>query len=132
MVHQNVVETMPADPKRRRAHLLGLRAEGIAAFWLMLKGYRILERRYRTPRGEIDLIAKRFDTIAIVEVKARDTLDAALEAITPGNRRRIVEAAYLWLGRNPQHGEATLRFDALLIAPRRLPHHMRNAFEAHR
>lgn len=123
---------MPADPKRRRAHLLGLRAEGIAALWLMLKGYRILERRYRTPRGEIDLIAKRFDTIAIVEVKARDTLDAALEAITPGNRRRIVEAAYLWLGRNGQHRDATLRFDALLIAPKRWPHHMRNAFEAHR
>lgn len=123
---------MPADPKRRRAHLLGLKAEGRAALWLRLKGYRILARRYRTPRGEIDLIARRGDTVAIVEVKARENYDVALEAITPANRRRIVEAAYLWLSRNPRFSNATLRFDAVLVCPRKWPHHLANAFVAHR
>ncbi|AXS38939.1 YraN family protein [Breoghania sp. L-A4] len=121
---------MTADPKRRRAHLWGLKAEARAALWLRLKGYRILARRYRTPRGEIDLVARRGGTVAIVEVKARDTRDAALEAITPANRRRVVEAANLWLSRNPRYNAATLRFDALLIAPGQWPHHMPNAFDA--
>ncbi len=126
------VEAMTVDPKRRRAHFWGLKAEGRAALWLRLKGYRILARRYRTPRGEIDLVARRGGTIAIVEVKARGTRDAALEAITPANRRRITEAASLWLSRNPRYNDATLRFDALLIAPGRWPRHLPNAFEAHR
>lgn len=121
-----------AEGRRRRAYLLGHRAETVAAVWLRLKGYRILARRYRTPRGEIDIVARRGTTVAMVEVKARDRLDAALEAVTPGARRRIVEAAHLWLARNPAYADATLRFDVLLIAPGRWPKHVPNAFSSHR
>lgn len=117
---------------RRAAYRLGLSAETRAALWLRLKGYRILARRYRTPRGEIDLIARRGKTIAFVEVKARANRNAALEAISPQAQRRIVEAAHIWLSTNPGCMDVTLRFDAMLIAPRRLPHHMANAWQAHR
>lgn len=123
---------MAAEGRRRRAYLLGHRAETVAALWLRLKGYRILARRYRTPKGEIDLVARRGDTVAMVEVKARESLDAALEAITPANRRRIVEAAHMWLARNPACADATLRFDVLLIAPGHWPKHLPNAFSSHR
>ncbi|PTW63232.1 putative endonuclease [Breoghania corrubedonensis] len=117
---------------RRAAYRLGLAAETRAALWLRLKGYRILARRHKTPVGEIDLIARRGRTVAFVEVKARANRDAALEAITPQARRRIVEAAHLWLAKNPGAMNATLRFDAVLIVPRQLPRHLANAWEAHR
>ena len=70
--------------------------------------------------------------MAFVEVKARASREAALEAITPHAQRRIVEAAHLWLSQNPGAMSATLRFDAVLIVPGRLPHHLANAWEAHR
>ncbi len=118
------------DPRRLRAFRLGLSAETRAAWWLRLKGYRILGRRVRFSRGEIDLIARRGPVVAIVEVKARATIDAAIEAVTPASRRRIVAAAHQWLARNPAHAGCGLRFDIVALAPRRLPHHLVSAFEA--
>ncbi len=117
---------------RRAAYRLGLSAEARASLWLRLKGYRILAKRHRTPRGEIDLIVRRGGTVAFVEVKARNTREAALEAITARAQHRIVEAAHLWLARHPHLMDATLRFDAVLVTPRQVPHHVVNAWEAHR
>ncbi len=93
----------PARPAkaRRRAHLFGLRAESIAALLLRLKGYHVLARRFAAAGGEIDLVVRRGATIAFVEVKARDDLDAAADAITEAKRRRIGRAARVWLARNP-------------------------------
>ncbi|WP_321500395.1 YraN family protein [Breoghania sp.] len=121
-----------AGATRRAAYRLGLSAEGRASLWLRLKGYRVLAKRYRTPRGEIDLIVRRGRTIAFVEVKARSTRAAALEAITGRAQYRIVEAAHLWLARHPHLTDFTLRFDAVLVTPRQVPHHVANAWEAHR
>ena len=70
----------------------------------MLKGYRIVARRYRTKLGEIDLIARRGDLVLIVEVKARPTLIAAMEAIARESERRIEGAADLWLSRQRDYG----------------------------
>lgn len=123
---------MAADQARRRRYLLGHAAEGRAALWLRLKGYRILDRRYRTPRGEIDIVARRGGVVAMVEVKARATSEAALEAIGPAARRRIVEAAYMWLARHPACATDTIRFDAVLVIPGRLPRHLPDLFPAHR
>jgi putative endonuclease len=96
----------------------------------MAKGYRILARRFRTPYGEIDLVAKRRDLVAFVEVKARASLDDAAYAVTPRQQARIVNAAQAWLMTHPDHAEFELRFDAILIAPRRLPRHLLAAFDA--
>jgi putative endonuclease len=120
----------PASPERVAAFRTGLSAETRAAAYLMAKGYRILAKRFRTPHGEIDLIAKRRNLVAFVEVKARATLDEAAFAVTPRQQSRIIDAAQGWLIAHPEHAELELRFDAILIAPRRLPRHLLAAFDA--
>jgi putative endonuclease len=119
-----------ASPERVAAFHTGLSAESRAAAFLMAKGYRILAKRFRTPHGEIDLVAKRRNLIAFVEVKARATLDDAAFAVTPRQQQRIIAAAQAWLAAHPEHAEFELRFDAMLIAPRRLPRHVLAAFDA--
>ena len=113
---------------KRRAHLFGLRAEWFAAVWLSLKGYRILARRFSVAGGEIDIVARRRDVVAFVEVKARPGLDEAAIAISEVKRRRMSRAARVWLTRNPWAMSATLRGDAVFVAPRRLPRHLPAAY----
>ncbi|MEO3427801.1 YraN family protein [Pelagibius sp. CAU 1746] len=115
---------------RRLAYARGRRAELIAAWWLRLQGYRILERGFRVPVGEIDLIARRGRTLAIVEVKRRAKLVEAGEAIRRRQQRRVVHAAQAYLQRRPELARLELRFDALLLVPRRLPHHIKDAWKA--
>lgn len=83
--------------KKRVAFFRGHSAERLAAFALMLKGFRIVARRYRTRLGEIDLIARRGNLVLIVEVKARTSVEAAQLAVTPQAMRRIEAAADMWL-----------------------------------
>ena len=117
-------------PERQAAFRLGLSAEMRAAAWLLAKGYRISARRWKSSVGEIDIVARRGETLVFVEVKARDRLDAAAEAITPRQRQRIVAAAEAWLAQNPDDVMREMRFDVVLVAPRRLPRHLTNAFDA--
>ena len=117
-----------AAPERVAAFQTGLSVESRAGAFLMAKGYRILAKRYRTPHGALDLIAKR--RVAFVEVKARATLDEAACAVTPRQQARIVDAAQAWLVMHPEHADFELRFDAILIAPRHLPRHVLAAFDA--
>ena len=114
---------------RLDAYRLGHRGEVLAAAALMLKGYRILARRHRTKLGEIDLIARRGDVVAIVEVKARRTLTEAMEAVSRGSERRIEGAADLWLARQKDHGRLSVRFDLIAILPWRWPVHVENAWQ---
>jgi putative endonuclease len=116
--------------KRRRAHALGLNAESLAAWYLRLTGWRILKRRYKTKAGEIDLIAKRGKTVAFVEVKARKTRRAALEAVTPASQQRIARAAKIFVSQHAKAGFYTLRFDIVIVCPWTLPERIVNAFEA--
>ena len=118
------------SPERVAAFRTGLSAETRAAAFLMAKGYRILQKRFRTPYGEIDLVARRRNLVAFVEVKARASLDEAAYAVTPRQQQRIISAAQAWLMAHPEHAEFELRFDAMLIAPRRLPRHLLAAFDA--
>jgi putative endonuclease len=119
-----------AAPERVAAFRTGLSAEGRAAALLMAKGYRILAKRFRTPHGEIDIVAKRRGLIAFVEVKARASLDEAAFAVTPRQQARIIDAAQGWLVAHPEYADFELRFDAILIAPRHLPRHVLAAFDA--
>ncbi|MBB3951724.1 YraN family protein [Aureimonas jatrophae] len=113
---------------RRAAERRGHWAEWRAAWALRLKGYRILAVRHRTKLGEIDLIARRGDLVAIVEVKARPTLEAAMEAVSATSQRRIAAAADLWLTRRPDHARISLRFDIVAVLPRRWPVHVPDAW----
>jgi putative endonuclease len=112
--------TAKGSRDRRRAHGLGLLAEHVAEVLLRLKGYRILTRRYSIREGEIDLVARRGDTIAFVEVKVRPTLDEARTAIDFVKRRRVSRAARSWLS-NPWAAPPTWRGDAIFVAPWRFP-----------
>ena len=118
-----------ASPARVAAFRTGLTAEARAAAYLMAKGYRILAKRFRTPYGEIDIVARRRGLLAFIEVKARASLDEAAYAVTPRQQARIA-AAQAWLMAHPEHADFELRFDAMLIAPRRLPRHLIAAFDA--
>ena len=114
---------------RQYAQRRGHRGEWLAALALMLKGYRIVARRYKTKLGEIDLIARRGNLVLIVEVKARKTLIEAMEAVAYSSERRIEGAADLWLARQPDYGKLSVRFDMVAVLPRRWPVHVENAFQ---
>jgi putative endonuclease len=117
------------NPERQVAFRLGLSAESRAAMYLVAKGYRIVARRFRSPVGEIDIVARRRGTLVFVEVKARDTLDAAAESLGPRQQARIAAAAEAWLATYPDPGITDMRFDAVLVAPGKLPRHIAGAFE---
>lgn len=118
---------MRAAPARLKAFRYGLAAEAVCAWWLRLHGYRIVARRYRTPVGEIDLIARRGRILAFVEVKARADL-GELAAPRPRQRRRIARAAEAFLQRQPWLAPLDPRFDVISIAPWRLPRHLPGAW----
>ena len=118
--------------RRRRFFQKGHRGERFAALALQLKGYRILATRFRTKGGEIDLIARRGDLVAFVEVKARPTLGEAMDAVGPSAQRRIEAAADRWLSKQADYGRLSARFDIVAVLPRRWPAHVPNAWQAHR
>src|SRR3982751_4429097 len=105
-------------PERQVAFALGLSAESRAAAYLVAKGYRIVARRWRSPVGEIDIVARRRRTLIFVEGKARERLDDAAEAVIVRQERRIIAAAEAWLATNPDDLNYDLRFDVMLVAPR--------------
>lgn len=112
-------------PRRERlaAFRLGLSAESRAALLLMAKGYRIAARRWKTPFGEIDIVARRRRALVFVEVKARGRADEAAEAVTERAKRRIIAAAELWLAHRPDDAHRDIRFDVILVTPGRMPAH---------
>ena len=116
--------------ERRRRDSLGRRAEEKALWFLRLRGYRIIARRVRTPRGEIDIVARRGGTVAIVEVKARKSVAAAAESITPRQRHRVARAAEAFLAGRPDLAGLDVRLDAMFVVPGRLPVHLRDAWRA--
>ena len=111
-----------------RAQSWGRLAESLAACSLRLRGYRILARRYRTPLGEIDLIARRGRLVVFVEVKARAELEQALGALGRRQRARTERAAEMFLLRHPDHAGCALRFDLIAVRPWRWPYHLADAW----
>ena len=117
-------------PERQVAFAFGLSAESRAAAYLIAKGYRIVARRFRSPVGEIDIVARRRGTLIFVEVKARERLDDAAEAVIVRQQRRIIAAAEMWLASHPDDINLDIRFDVMLVAPKSLPRHIEAAFDA--
>jgi putative endonuclease len=118
------------SPERQVAFRTGISAESRAAAFLIVKGFRILARRWRSPVGEIDIIARRRSLLIFVEVKARENLDDAAWAVTERQRLRIAAAAEAWLARYQDAHIRDIRFDAVLVAPGRIPRHITAAFDA--
>jgi putative endonuclease len=114
----------------RTTYKTGLHAEKLCRLALRLKFYRILAERYKTPVGEIDIIAARGNTVIAVEVKARASLDTAVESISPQQQARIARALQHYIMCTPRFAKADLRFDVMLATPFRWPTHIKNAWLA--
>ena len=117
-----------AGDKRQRAERTGRWAELVALIFLLLKGYRPLGRRIKTPKGELDLIAKRGKTVVFAEVKWRTNAHGAISAVTPHQAKRLVSAARYWIARDPAYAHLTYRFDIIAMSPYLWPVHIENAF----
>lgn len=112
---------------RQVAESAGRRGERLAGWWLRLKGWTILDRRVRTPAGEVDLVARRGALIAFVEVKSRATAAELDHAIDERRLARVAAAAELLMPRYATAGE-DIRVDVILLAPGTRPRHIENAW----
>ena len=115
-----------ASRTRQDAERRGRRAEQLAAIWLRLKGYSILDMRVKTQLGEIDIIALRKDTLAFVEVKQRPTIEQAQNAVTTRNWYRVSRAAEYWASQRNNFQNKSWRYDLVAIAPLRAPAHFQD------
>lgn len=122
------MKTAPVSPARRlrgaKARDAGHAGEWSAAAWLMLKGWRILAMRLKTPGAEIDLLARRGGVLAVVEVKRRATRRAALEALSSMQAQRLIRAGEAYAARRPALAALAVRLDLVALAPGRLPRHV--------
>ncbi len=129
-----MANTQKRKAKKRKAYDFGVTAEKLAAVFLIMKGYRIISRRYRNPKGEIDIIAKKGNTLAIIEVKARKDFSSCAYSITPWKQKKILSATNWLIGGSGKiaglnmASEHNIRFDAILVIPMRLPKHIKDAW----
>ncbi|MBC8050549.1 MAG: YraN family protein [Hyphomicrobiales bacterium] len=114
--------------ERRKNYKSGVDAEAHAAQTLACNGYTILNRRYKTPAGEIDLVVSRGDELGFVEVKKRRSLEEAAWSITERQQRRIIDAASYWMQNFPDQGAQSITFDAVFVCPGQPPEHVVDAF----
>lgn len=116
-------------PERVRAQKRGHRAEFWAAWYLRLKGYSILARRFRCKLGEVDIIARKGDLVVMVEVKARSSILDAANAVDHRSQRRIAAAGDIWFGRQRDFAKLSIRYDIIAIVPRKWPRHIEDAWQ---
>ena len=118
-----------AKNNTQTSYAKGIYAETLASLLLRAKGYRILEQRYRTPCGEIDMIAKRGKWLCFIEVKARPNNDAGLYAVQPKAQQRIMRSAEIYIAQNPGFDACNMRFDVITCVPGQLPQHHENMWQ---
>ncbi len=112
---------------REAAEARGRWGERRAAWWLRLKGWRILGERVKTPLGEIDLVARKGNLIAFIEVKTRATGKELDTAIDEYRLRRVAAATSALAATYMKPGD-DIRIDVILIAPRQWPQWIENAW----
>jgi putative endonuclease len=114
---------------RKASEAAGRTAELIALWYLRLKGWRLLAERYRSHAGEVDLIMRKGEVTAFIEVKARKTLVGAIESVSPAQARRISAAARSFLAEDRKAARQSCRFDIVAVSPYHWPRHIENAFD---
>lgn len=124
----------PNTASRQQSYLFGLKAEQIAKWILRLKGYNVIAERYRNAFGEIDIVATKDDLLVCVEVKARQRFKDCLEAVTPMQQQRIGKASASLLAYPAKLGQyinpqtMSVRYDLIMVVPKRLPRHIKDAW----
>jgi len=125
---------MTKKSKKKKSYNFGIAAEFLAAIFLWLNFYRVVAMRYKNPKGEIDILAIKGNTLVVVEVKARQSFASGAESITAQKQKKISGAVeWLMAGRAKIAGlnnlsERNIRFDVILIVPWRLPKHIKDAW----
>ena len=114
--------------KRQTAERNGRDGEARAAFWLRAKGWHILDQRVKTRAGEIDLVAKRGNLVAFIEVKWRSKRAELDNAIDERRLARVAAATESVAHRYAANGE-DIRVDVILLAPGAFPRHIANAWQ---
>ena len=129
-------QSKPHSKRQRKPHSnkidaerKGRRAENIVAFLLRLKGYRILGQRVKTPKGEIDIIAKRFKSLVFIEVKARRDYETGVLSVTQRQAKRIISAANYWRSAQENYNDCACRFDIVIVNPYLSITHLKSAFD---
>lgn len=116
-----------AKRSKIKSYKFGLRSEALAAWFLRLKGYHIIAHRYKTKMGEIDLVARKGNILAVIEVKARGKKQD--EVLHRRQQQRISRAATLLIAKRRDFASLALRFDVIMLVPWRIPRHIKNAWE---
>jgi len=119
-----------ADLRRRKARRRGQWAEALCRWHLRLRGWRIVACDWRCPSGEIDILARRRNILAAIEVKSRGDYASGAAALLPRQRRRIARAAEAFLAMRPDLATLAVRFDVMVVEPRRLPRHLPGAWRS--
>ena len=124
---------MKTTAERRSYEKAGRRAEILACLYLRLKGYKILERRFKVRQGEVDIIACKGKVIAMVEVKQRASEKAAQESVSYKNQTRLMDAAEIYINqtRSMEGTDFELRYDFLYVIGRWKIRHIKNAFQGY-
>ena len=124
---------MKTKTEKQAYEKAGRRAENLACLYLRLKGYGILERRFKVRQGEVDIIARKGKVIAMVEVKQRATETAAQLSVSFENQSRLVDAAEIYINRQRdlENADFELRYDFLYVIGRWKIRHITNAFQGY-
>ena len=123
-------ESFLKEKHRLTTYMRGLWAELYGIVFLFLKGYRILRWRYKTPVGEVDIIATRQGVISFFEVKLRASLEDGVAAVTPRMQARIARAAEHFMASNPSFSAYSQQFSVLGVTGWRI-RHLDNAWVTH-
>ena len=115
---------------KKFSYKFGIFAEYFVVVYLTLLFYSIVSRRYKTKVGEVDIIARRGDSLVFVEVKARKSRAEVHSSLTVNQQGRIVRAAQLFLAKNPKYSQSNIRFDLILLCPSFYLRHIKNAWYA--
>ncbi len=107
---------LPKQKKEETSYSKGVRAEKLAGDYLQEKGFSIVETRYKTKFGEIDIIAKQGDLLCFVEVKVRQNFADAMESVTKRAQKRIENSALFFLSEYPEYMNYDMRFDVITIS----------------
>jgi len=115
--------------RKKRSYYFGIIAEKIVALWLICCGWKIAAQRYKTPAGEVDLIAIKKRQIVFIEIKARKKpSDDGTLPLTTYQQQRICRAASIFIAKHQQLRDYDMRFDLILVYTTRIPKRIRNAW----
>jgi putative endonuclease len=112
----------------KHSYIKGFVAELLAVIYLFFKGYRVLTTRYKTPVGEIDIVAKKNGYLVFIEVKYRPSFEIGISVISSKAKKRIIRASEYYIMKEKSPYDSNIRFDAIIISPPFSIRHIVNAW----